>query len=253
MRQLYSALIIVVFIAVQLAALPVTVIYSFTNPEMTPSEMLGSVLPWQAVAFVIGTAIVIAIGHIHKNKNRIERGPQSDIPVTIAWIVGGVFLAYGSQIAAGLINVYLLGNPLESENTAGIIEMIQSAPFMIFVVAIFGPILEEYVFRRAIFAEIYELIPGSRIIGFLIAGLASGLVFALAHMDFTHILIYITMAYVFSFLYVISGRLLVPVLVHMIMNGIVVGIQLAASDYIENMDMEQLQQSVNLIYDILIL
>lgn len=253
MRQLYSALIIVVFIAVQLAALPVTAIYSFTNPEMTQSDMLDSILPWQALAFVIGTAVVIAIGHIHKNKNRIERGRQSDTPVTIAWIIGGVFLAYGAQVAAGLINVYLLGNPLKSENTTGIIEMIESAPFMILVVALFGPILEEYVFRRAIFAEIYELIPGARIVSFLVAGLLSGLVFALAHMDFTHILVYITMAYTFSFLYVISGRLLVPILVHMIMNGIVVGIQLLARDYLENIDMEKLQEPINLILNILIL
>lgn len=249
MRQLYSVLIIVVFIAVQLAVIPISLVLAFTNPSITETEMLNQVMPYQAIAFAVGVIIVIAIGHIHKNKNRIERGKQADIPVTIAWIVGGVFLAYGSQVLAGLINVYVLGNPLESANTSGIIEMIESAPFMILVVAVLGPILEEYVFRRAIFAEIYEMIPGSKIIGFLVAGLLSGLVFAVAHWDFTHIIIYLAMAYTFSFLYVISGRLLVPILVHMIMNGVVVIIQVLAKDYIEQL--EEIQNGLGVIIHLL--
>jgi len=249
LRQLYSALIIVVFIAVQLAVLPVSFILAFTNPGMTETEMLDAVMPYQATAFAIGVVIVIILGHIHKNKNRIERGRQSDIPVTIAWIVGGVFIAYGSQVLAGLLNVYVLGNPLESENTSGIIEMIESAPFMILVVALLGPILEEYVFRRAIFGEIYEMIPGPKIVGFLVAGLLSGLVFALAHWDFTHIVIYLAMAYAFSFLYVISGRLIVPILVHMIMNGIVVLIQVIFKDYVEQL--EEVQQGLGIIIQML--
>ncbi|MFC3418797.1 CPBP family intramembrane glutamic endopeptidase [Salinicoccus hispanicus] len=236
MRKLYSALIIVVFIAVQLAVLPVSIVLAFTNPSITEAELLDQVMPYQAAAFAIGVIVVIIIGRLHKNKNRIERGPQSDIPVTIAWVVGGVVLAYGSQIVAGLVNVHVLGNPIESENTNSIIEMIESAPFMILVVALLGPILEEYVFRRAIFAEIYEMIPGARIIGFLVAGLISGLIFALAHWDLTHILIYVTMAYTFSFLYVMSGRLLVPILVHMLMNGLVVLLQVMFKDYIEQLE-----------------
>ncbi|WP_411842586.1 lysostaphin resistance A-like protein [Salinicoccus sp. HZC-1] len=250
MRQLYSVLIIIVFIAVQLAVIPISMILAFTNPSITETEMLDQVMPYQAIAFAVGVIIVIAIGQIHKNKNRIERGKQADIPVTIAWIVGGVFLAYGSQVLAGLINVYVLGNPLESENTSGIIEMIESAPFMILVVALLGPILEEYVFRRAIFAEIYEMIPGSKIIGFLVAGFLSGLVFAVAHWDFTHIIIYLAMAYTFSFLYVISGRLLVPILVHMIMNGVVVIIQVLAKDYIEQL--EEIQNGLSVIIHLLL-
>lgn len=250
MRQLYSALIIIVFIAVQLAVLPISMILAFTNPGMTETEMLGQIMPYQAIAFAIGVIVVIAIGHIHKNKNSIERGRQSDIPVTIAWVVGGVFLAYGSQVLAGLLNVYVLGNPLESENTSGIIEMIESAPFMILVVALLGPILEEYVFRRAIFGEIYEMIPGSKIISFLVAGLLSGLVFAVAHWDFTHIVIYLAMAYTFSFLYVISGRLLVPIMVHIIMNGLVVLIQLIFKDYVEQL--EEIQKGLGIIINLLL-
>lgn len=146
MRQLYSALIIVIFLAVQFAVVPVSIIMAAVNPSITEDQLLDQVLPYQAIAFAIGVIAVIIIGQLHKNKNRIERGRQADIPVTIAWIIGGVVLAYASQVIAGLVNVYVLGNPMESENTAGIIDMIQSAPFMILVVALLGPILEEYVF-----------------------------------------------------------------------------------------------------------
>lgn len=249
MRQLYSALIIVIFLAVQFAVVPVSIVMAAVNPSITEAQLLDQILPYQAIAFAIGVIAVIAIGQLHKNKNRIERGRQTDIPVTLAWIVGGVVLAYATQVIAGLVNVYVLGNPMESENTAGIIDMIQSAPFMILVVALLGPILEEYVFRRAIFGEIYEVVPGSKVVAFLVAGLVSGLIFALAHWDFTHILIYVVMAYTFSFLYVITGRLLVPIMVHMLMNGLVVLLQLMFQDYIEQM--EDIQNGLGVIIRLL--
>ena len=120
---------------------------------------------------------------------------------------------------------------------------------MILVVVVFGPIIEEYVFRRAIFGEIYEIIPadskGMKIVAFLAAGLISGLIFAVAHADFTHILVYLSMSYVFSFLYVISGRLLVPILVHVIMNGLVVLLQTVFADFLE--DAEEIQNQLNAI------
>lgn len=249
MRQLYSALIIVIFLAVQFAVVPVSIIMAAVNPSITEDQLLDQILPYQAIAFAIGVIAVIIIGQLHKNKNRIERGRQVDIPVTLAWIVGGVVLAYATQVIAGLVNVYVLGNPMESENTAGIIDMIQSAPFMILVVALLGPILEEYVFRRAIFGEIYEVVPGSKVVAFLVAGLVSGLIFAVAHWDFTHILIYVVMAYTFSFLYVITGRLLVPIMVHMLMNGLVVLLQLMFQDYIEQM--EDIQNGLGVIIRLL--
>lgn len=252
-RQVNSGLLILLFLGVQLAVLPVGIIIAFVNPAVSETQLMQYILPVQVAAFLIGTVLAILLGQAHQNKNRIELGRQTDIPVTIVWIVGGVFLAYASQIIAGIINVNLLGNPVESENTTQIIDMIRTAPFMILVVTMLGPILEEYVFRRAIFAEIYELFPGSskgsKVTAFLIAGFVSGLIFALAHWDFSHILIYLAMSYTFSFLYVMTGRLLVPVLVHMLMNGIVVGLNLMLGDYIEELD--ELQDSLGIMLKVL--
>nr|WP_245203039.1 CPBP family intramembrane glutamic endopeptidase [Jeotgalicoccus aerolatus] len=123
---------------------------------------------------------------------------------------------------------------------------------MILVVVLFGPIIEEYVFRRAIFGEIYEMIPinstAQKVLAFLAAGLVSGLIFAVAHADFTHILIYLSMSYVFSFLYVITGRLLVPIFVHVIMNGIVVLLQTVFADFLQ--EAEEIQNQLNAIISI---
>lgn len=253
-RQVNSGLLILLFLSVQLAVLPAGMVLAFNNPSITEAELVQQILPIQAASFFIGTILAIILGQAHQNKNRIERGKQADIPATIVWIIGGIFLAYLSQLAASLINVNLLGNPIESENTTQIIDMIRTAPFMILVVALLGPILEEYVFRRAIFSEIYELFPGtsrgSKVLAFLAAGLLSGIIFALAHWDFTHILVYLAMSYTFSFLYVMSGRLLVPVLVHMLMNGLVVGLNLLLGDYLEEID--ELQETLGFMLKILL-
>lgn len=249
-RQINSALILLIFIGVQLAVLPVGIIMGVTSPELGPAELITAVIPYQFIAFLIGTILVIIIGNLHQNKNAIERGGQTDVPVTLVWIVGGVILAYASQVIAGLINVYVLGNPLESQNTNEIMDMIESMPLMILIVVILGPIIEEYVFRRAIFAEVYSLFPmkstGYKVLGFLVAGLVSGLIFAVAHFDFTHIIIYLAMSYAFSFLYVMTGRLLVPVLIHIIMNGLVVGLQIFLGDHIE--DLQQYQETLGIIF-----
>jgi len=251
-RQINSALILLIFIGVQLAVIPVGIIMGFTTPELSPEELITAIIPYQFIAFLIGTILVIIIGGLHQNKNAIERGPQTDIPVTLVWIVGGVILAYASQVIAGMINVYIFGNPLESQNTNEIIEMIESMPLMILVVVILGPIIEEYVFRRAIFSEVYTLFPMKnkwyKILGFLVAGLVSGLIFAVAHFDFTHIIIYLAMSYAFSFLYVVTGRLLVPVVIHIIMNGLVVGIQVILGDQIE--ELQQLEETLGIAFSV---
>lgn len=249
MRRIYSILIILTFIAVQFAVLPIGVVLTYLDPSLSPTELLESLMPYQVIAFGLGTVAVIILGSLHKNKNRIERGPQTDALITTLWIIGGVFLAYISQIVAGMINIYIFRNPIESENTMEIVDMIFSAPWMILVVVLFGPIIEEYVFRRAIFAEIYEWIPvnstGQKVLAFLVAGLVSGLIFAVAHADFTHILVYLSMSYVFSFLYVITGRLIVPIAVHVIMNGIVVLLQTVFADFLE--EAAELQETLNAI------
>lgn len=252
MRRVYSILIILTFLAVQFALLPIGLIFTAMDPSLGPGELIEKLMPYQVITFGLGAVIVILIGNIHKNKNRIELGSKTDGLLTTVWIIGGVVLAYLSQIIAGVINIYVFNNPVESQNTTEIVDMIFNSPWMILVVVLFGPIIEEYVFRRAIFGEIYEMIPinstAQKVLAFLAAGLVSGLIFAVAHADFTHILIYLSMSYVFSFLYVITGRLLVPIFVHVIMNGIVVLLQTVFADFLQ--EAEEIQNQLNAIISI---
>ncbi|HJG33767.1 MAG TPA: CPBP family intramembrane metalloprotease [Jeotgalicoccus aerolatus] len=249
MRRVYSILIILTFLAVQFALLPIGLIFTAIDPSLGPGELIEKLIPYQVITFGLGAVIVILIGNIHKNKNRIELGSKTDGLLTTVWIIGGVVLAYLSQIIAGVINIYVFNNPVESQNTTEIVDMIFNSPWMILVVVLFGPIIEEYVFRRAIFGEIYEMIPinstAQKVLAFLAAGLVSGLIFAVAHADFTHILIYLSMSYVFSFLYVITGRLFVPIFVHVIMNGIVVLLQTVFADFLQ--EAEEIQNQLNAI------
>lgn len=249
MRRVYSILIILTFLAVQFALLPIGLIFTAIDPSLGPGELIEKLIPYQVITFGLGAVIVILIGNIHKNKNRIELGSKTDGLLTTVWIIGGVVLAYLSQIIAGVINIYVFNNPVESQNTTEIVDMIFNSPWMILVVVLFGPIIEEYVFRRAIFGEIYEMIPinstAQKVLAFLAAGLVSGLIFAVAHADFTHILIYLSMSYVFSFLYVITGRLMVPIFVHVIMNGIVVLLQTVFADFLQ--EAEEIQNQLNAI------
>lgn len=235
MRKAFSLFIILTFIVVQVAVVPIAMVIGFTNQDLTQAELLNKVMPYQFGAFVLGAIAVIILGNTHKDKNIFERSEKkSPLYATVLWIIGGTFLAYTSQIIAGLINVYVLQNPIESQNTEGIIDMVLGAPYMVILVVVLGPIIEEYVFRRAIFAELYELMARmNKVVAFLLAGLISGLVFALAHWDFTHIIIYLAMSYTFSFVYLMTKRLIVPIMVHMLMNGIVVLLQVVLKDHIE--------------------
>lgn len=245
MRSLYSILIIVTFGVIQFIGVPLQIYFAITNPDADVMEIIQMYMPYQFGIYVFGLIVVLILGNIHKNKNMFELGEKSTPLMTIVWVFGGLVLAFVAQFVTATINIKLLGNPEESANTQLIMEMITAMPYMAIFVAIIGPIIEEYVFRRAIFAEIYERLPMNRVVSFLIAGLISGLIFAVAHFDFTHILVYLGMSYVFSFVYVMTNRLLVPILVHMLMNGTVVAAQVFFKDAIENL--EQLQSNIILI------
>lgn len=238
MRKAFSLFIILTFIVVQVAVIPVGIVIGLMYQDLTQAELVEKIMPYQFGAFVLGAIAVIILGNTHKDKNIFERSEKkSPLYATVLWIIGGTFLAYTSQIVAGLINVYLLGNPVESQNTEGIIDMVLGAPYMVILVVVLGPIIEEYVFRRAIFAELYELMAKmNKVVAFLLAGLISGVVFALAHWDFTHIIIYLAMSYTFSFVYLMTKRLIVPIMVHMLMNGIVVLLQVVLKDHIETIE-----------------
>ena len=83
------------------------------------------------------------------------------------------------QMVASLITMWLVGQPQQSPNTERIMAIAKQLPVFILLISIVGPILEEYIFRKVIFGEIYNKIKGNRIVAFLIASIVSSILFAI--------------------------------------------------------------------------
>ncbi len=116
-----------------------------------------------------------------------------------------------------------------SENTEAIIDIITILPIVMIVSSILGPILEEIVFRKIIFGSLYNRF------SFLLSALISSMLFAVAHMDWSHIILYTAMGITFSYLYWRTKRIIVPIISHVMMNTFVVLVQYVFKDEIEKM------------------
>ena len=188
------------------------------------------------VAFVI-TLYILRHEIKDRHKDVDKRVSRSS---AIVWAVVGVFMALAAQSIAASIEINLFGINVESENTRRIIEMVKVTPLLIIVTSIIGPILEEIIFRKIIFGSIYQRF------NFWIAAIISSLIFAVVHLDFTHLLIYTAMGFTFSFLYIKTKRIIVPIFAHVAMNTFVVITQTVFADDIEKFlkQAEQMQSFI---------
>lgn len=174
---------------------------------------------WTITSFTIGIIVVLLILRTAP-KTTLRNKPKASVGASIGWAVGGIFLAYFSQIIAATIEMNIFRIDPGSENTEAILELIRSLPLVILVSSILGPILEEIIFRKIIFGSLYKKM------NFFFAGLISSVIFAIVHVDFTHILLYTAMGFAFAFLYVRTKRIIVPIIAHISMNTFVVILQL---------------------------
>ena len=184
---------------------------------------------WTVISFSVGLIIVLLIlipdmKARHTNTDRVSRGSA------VGWAITGIILAFLAQIIAAQIEM-MLGIEMGSENTEVLVEIAKVTPIFIIVTSIVGPIFEEIIFRQIIFGSLYKKL------NFWLAAIISSLIFATVHFDFKHIIVYTAMGLVFSFLYVKTKRILVPIFAHVSMNTFVVLVRIIFAD-----DMEKLQQ-----------
>lgn len=175
---------------------------------------------WTIISFTAGLLIILFLLKNEMKEWRTYRNESVSIPQFILWCIGGFFLAMASQAIAGTVETSLFNVNTESENTATLVNIAKVSPIFILVTCVVGPILEELVFRKVIFSTIQQRT------SFIIAALLSSLIFAVVHFDFSHILVYTAMGLVFSFLYVKTKTILVPIVVHATMNSFVMIVQL---------------------------
>lgn len=169
---------------------------------------------WIVFSFIVGLFIILLLLRKPEPYTKIEKEEPMPLGPAIVWAIGGIFLAIFSQIVAVNIETLIGINP-GSENTQAIMDMIEKMPIVLLVSSIIGPILEEIVFRKIIFGALYNRFP------FWAAALISSLAFSIAHMEPVHLILYATMGFTFSFLYVKTKRIIVPIISHMMMNTIV--------------------------------
>lgn len=189
-----------------------------------------SIPVWLIISFTLALIIILIILRKEKVVSGL-RGASSSAGHSVMWAFLGFFLALFSQYVAAIVE-NLLGIKPGSENTQNILSIIDIFPLAMIVTSIIGPILEEIVFRKIIFGSLY------RRFNFLISALISSVIFAAAHMELEHIILYSAMGLTFAFLYVKTNRIIVPIFAHVTMNTLVVLVQLVYKDDIERLQRE---------------
>lgn len=178
-------------------------------------------------AFIIG---LIIIWSLLRSRLRDEREQYPiGLRKIIAWSIIGFFLAWIGQLIAIAIEMQILDIRPGSENTDLVVQLAQQNIWFLLLPAILGPIIEELVFRKVIFGSLRNRM------GIHASAVVAALIFAVAHMDLTHTLIYFVMGLVFTFLYVKTNRIIVPIIAHMSMNTMAVVAQMLV-------DPEQLEE-----------
>lgn len=209
--------------------------YFGKNPDLTEKDALFYGFAWSQFSVnVIAVLLFIFFIVRHKKFFHVFKGKAASTGTTILWGVIGFFLALFGQMAAGMIEDSLFGIEAGSENTALLSDIAKVSPIIIFSMVLFAPFLEEVIFRRILFGGLY------RKTNFIIATVISAVVFAAVHGELEHLLIYMAPAFVFSYIYYRTKRLLAPIIAHMLMNGFVVIIQL---NYDKIMEFQEMHQS----------
>lgn len=221
-----SFLVILTYILMQLSTGIVTAfLLMFTSLDQYDAIIYPNI-----VSFSVGLIIIYLILKEDLHNERLEN-PLA-ISRIIGWALLGMIIAYFSQGIAGAIEMYVLDIQPGSENTEVIVGLLEKNIIFLLLPAILGPIIEELVFRKVIFGALRKRM------NLHLATVIGALIFALAHFDFVHTLIYFVMGLVFTFLYVKTKRIIVPILAHMGINSLVVVIQMFV-------DVEELEQILN--------
>lgn len=145
---------------------------------------------------------------------------QKNVLITVLLGVVGIPASLILQMVILQIEQQFLGQSVASQNTQNIVDLIMNNMIFILATTIAGPIMEEFVFRRAIFGSLEKRF------GFFLPALLSSVLFAFAHND-GHYLLYAGLGFLFCGMYRYSGRIWTSMITHVGMNLLVILTQLA--------------------------
>ena len=169
-------------------------------------------------AYFFGAVLMI----FYRFKSQLFNLETRQKNLLIAFLIGiiGIPVSLLVQMAILQVEQRFLGQTVSSQNTQTIVQLIKENMIFILATTIAGPIMEEFVFRRAIFGSLEGKL------GFFIPTLLSSVLFALAHND-GHYLLYAGLGFLFCGMYHYSGRIWTSMITHVGMNLLVVLTQLA--------------------------
>ena len=171
------------------------------------------IIYWTIFSFIFGVFLTLVI---MRPFMKFPKNEGIQLGMILKWTIIGIFMAYGSQIVANLIQMSVFGVEDTSQNTENIMAVAKAYPLFVIIPILSAPILEEILFRKILFGLLDERF------GFMIAAIVSSTIFSLIHQDFSHFLVYFAMGFVFAYLYARTQRILVPILVHMALNSVTV-------------------------------
>lgn len=214
--------ILITYIVMQLCGAfllrPLYNFYAGQHPTWSTEKLALYTQGWFLFLSML-VALIVSLLFIARDKQFFDNYEQKmPLAQTILWGLVGFVMVLGGQMLGGMIE-YLLGIDAGSDNTMSLLGIAAAAPVAIFALVVFGPILEELVFRRVIFGSLKQ------VTSFWLSALVSALFFALLHNDFTHLLLYAITGFVLAFLYHKTGRLLAPMIAHILLNAFVTFIQ----------------------------
>ena len=246
MTRLWASLLtVIIYLLSQF--LPAVIVNTTQFAQYSDLEQLKAGIYIQLVLFLIAATTIIFINFKIKDPTRLESEVKEPNKYIIPWALLGFALVMVYQFIVSIVLTQIYGGQQVSPNTEKIIIIARKIPIFIFFVSIIGPLLEEYVFRKVIFGELFNAIKGNRIVAFIIATTVSSLIFALAHNDFKFIPVYFGMGVIFSLAYVWTKRIAVPIIIHMLQNGFVVIFQLLNPEALK-----KATEQANFIYHIFI-
>ncbi|MCC5896127.1 MAG: CPBP family intramembrane metalloprotease [Alkalibacterium sp.] len=199
-----AAHIIILFLAVQ--------VLSAIIPLFLPDTLgtVGFLMP-SMILFTLGAIGMIWIVRKRQMYFDFETPFRANIVNILLWGLAGMFIALIVQSIASIIEVNFLGSSMESENTQMLVEVVRRYPAFLLLIGVTGPIMEEFVFRKALFGMMVGKLGG---IG---AAVISSLIFAFIHFDGL-LLVYSSMGLVFAWLYYKTENIWTPIIAHCLMN-----------------------------------
>ncbi|OTO76502.1 MULTISPECIES: CPBP family intramembrane glutamic endopeptidase [unclassified Enterococcus] len=170
------------------------------------------------LAYFLGAALMV----VYRFKSNIFglEGTRKSVLISILIGILGVPASLLLQMVILKIEQRFLGQSIASQNTQNIVQLIMNNMIFILATTIAGPIMEEFVFRRAIFGSLEKRF------GFFLPALLSSVLFAFAHND-GHYLLYAGLGFLFCGMYRYSGRIWTSMITHVGMNLLVILTQLA--------------------------